>query len=126
MTPKQRVMACIQGRKTDKVPVHHLQFSGYAAGIITGRECFVGGAYVQWKAIHSLWNDPDSYPAFRKRCEVDAVAVARACGHDLLRLHYWAGAAAGPSRRLTTTTSFSATTPTDGGTNSPISPTLNC
>lgn len=100
MTHKQRALACINGQKTDKVPVHHLQFSGHAARIITGRECYVGGAYVQWRAIHALWNDPDSYPAFRARCEADAVAVARACGHDVLRLHYWGWGGGRPTKKI--------------------------
>ncbi|MFB3894233.1 MAG: uroporphyrinogen decarboxylase family protein [Phycisphaerae bacterium] len=100
MTPKERAMACINGRKTDKVPVHHLQFSGDVARLIVGRECYVGGAYVQWRAIHVLWDDPESYPAFLARCEEDAVAVARACGHDILRLHYWRWGGGRPAKKV--------------------------
>lgn len=100
MTCKQRALSCITGGKTDKVPVHHLQFSGQVARIITGRECYVGGAYVQWKAIHALWDDPDAMPDFRARCEQDAVAIARACGHDVLRLNYWGWGGGRPTKKI--------------------------
>jgi hypothetical protein len=100
MTCKQRALACIAAGRTDRIPVHHLQFSGHAARVILGRECYVGGAWLQWRAINALWNDPDSYPAFRRRCEQDAVAIARACGHDILRLQYWGWGGGRPTRRI--------------------------
>lgn len=100
MTPKQRALACINGQETDKIPVHHLQFSGQAARVILGRECYVGGAYVQWRAIHALWDDPNGYDAFRARCEADAVAIASACGHDVLRLQYWGWGGGRPTKKI--------------------------
>ena len=100
MTCKQRAMACIEGRKPDRVPVHHLQFSGHAARVILGRDCLVGGAHVQWRAIQALWDDPQGYPAFLARCEQDAVAIARACGHDILRLHYWGWSGGRPTKKI--------------------------
>lgn len=89
MTGKERALATLAGRRTDRVPVHHLQFSGHAARVILGRECFVGGAYLQWQEIQALWQGPDAHRAFEARCEEDALAIARACGHDILRLGYW-------------------------------------
>jgi hypothetical protein len=83
------MMATIEGRSVDRVPVHHLQFSGHAARVILGREAYVGGAFLQWKEIQALWAGPDAHAEFKARCETDAVDVACACGHDLLRLRYW-------------------------------------
>jgi len=100
MTCKERALACIEGRPVDKVPVHHLQFSGDAARVILGREAYVGGAYLQWRAIRVLCDAPDEYPAFLARCEQDAVAIARACGHDILRLRYWGWTRGRPARKI--------------------------
>jgi hypothetical protein len=99
MTSKERMLAVMQGKPVDKVPVHHLQFSGHAANVILGREGYVGGAYLQWKAMHALWNGPQAHHEFLACCERDALAIAQACGHDLLRLHYW-GWNIKPSRKI--------------------------
>lgn len=100
MTSKERVLATIRGERVDRIPVHHLQFSGDAAHKIVGRECLVGGAFLQWKAMHALWNGPDAYAEYRQRCEEDALAVARACGHDIVRLQYWAWNGGRPTRKI--------------------------
>ena len=36
-----------------------------------------------------MWEGEDAHREFDARCEEDAVAVAKACGHDVLRLGYW-------------------------------------
>ncbi|HHW11155.1 MAG TPA: hypothetical protein GXX29_14430 [Firmicutes bacterium] len=89
LTPKERVLRCINGQPVDKIPVHHIQFSAHAAKAIMGREVLVGGAYLQWKEMEALWRGPEAHAEFEARCEEDAVALAKACGHDILRLSYW-------------------------------------
>jgi len=101
MTGKQRILAALDGRRTDRIPIHHIQFSGDAAAKILGREAFVGGAYLQWQQINALWNGPDAHAEFLERRERDALAIAEACEHDLLRLHYWGWPAREvPTRRI--------------------------
>ncbi len=89
MTPKERVLAVIEHRNVDRIPVCNIQFSGHAASVILGREALVGGAFLQWKEMRALWDGPRAHAEFDARCEEDAVAVAEACGHDVLRLTYW-------------------------------------
>ena len=89
MTSKKRVLSTIRGRPVDKIPVHHIQFSGHAGSVVLGREALVGGQFLQWKEMHALWNGPDAHKEFDERCTEDAVAIAEACGHDILRLSYW-------------------------------------
>ena len=89
MTGRERILALFEGRRPDRVPVHHLQFSGHAARVILGREACVGGAHVQWLELQALWQGADEHRAFEAQCEADAVAIAEACGHDMLRLRYW-------------------------------------
>ena len=90
MTPKERVLATIRGEAVDRIPVYHLSFSGHAASVILGREnVCVGGACLQWLEMKALWEGEDAHREFEKRCREDAVAIAEACGHDMLRLGYW-------------------------------------
>ena len=56
MTSKERVLATIEGRPVDRVPVGHISFSGHTAAIILGREAYVGGAFVQWKEMNALFD----------------------------------------------------------------------
>ena len=90
MTGRERVLATIRGEEVDRAPVYHLQFSGDTASIILGRpEVHIGGEHLQWLEIQALWKGPDAHALFEARCEKDAVDVAVACGHDMLRLRYW-------------------------------------
>ena len=90
MTGRERLLATIRGEPVDRVPVYHLQFSGHAASVILGRDdVCIGGEHNQWLEINALWEGEQAHSEFESRCEEDAVAVARACGHDLLRLTYW-------------------------------------
>lgn len=101
MTGKERVLATIEARPVDRVPVHHISFSGQVAAAILGREALVGGAFVQWREMQALWDGPDAHAAFEARLADDALAVAEACGHDLLRIGYWRWPASRkPTRRL--------------------------
>ena len=87
MTHKERVLAAINNQPVDKIPVHHIQFSMYAARTILGRPANVGGAALRWKELNAIWEGRED--GFDEQCEKDALAVAEACGHDILRLLYW-------------------------------------
>lgn len=89
MKPRERILATFEGRSTDRVPVHHIGFSGYAASVILGREAYVGGQIQQWREMKALWEGPEAHREFLERSERDAVDVALACGHDIIRLQYW-------------------------------------
>ncbi len=90
MTHKQRFLATVRGEPADKIPVYHLQFSGHAASVILGRDNIcIGGEHNQWLEINAMWEGEEAHRAFDAQCEVDAVAVAMAGGHDMLRLAYW-------------------------------------
>jgi len=89
MTSLERVLATFEGKSTDKIPIHHIGFSGYAASVILGREAYVGGQIQQWREMNALWEGPDARKEFLERSEKDAVDVALAADHDILRLQYW-------------------------------------
>ena len=89
MTSRERVLTTFERKPTDKIPVHHIGFSGYAASVILGREAYVGGAIQQWREMKALWDGPDAHKEFSERSEKDAVDVALAADHDILRLQYW-------------------------------------
>lgn len=90
MTSKERVLATLKGEPVDKIPVYHLQFSGQVASIILGREdVCVGGEHLQRLEMNALWEGEEAHREFMARSEEDAVAIADACGHDILRLQYW-------------------------------------
>lgn len=49
MTSRERVQAAFDKQPTDKVPIHHLGFSGDVASALPGREAFVGGGIQMWR-----------------------------------------------------------------------------
>ena len=102
MTSKQRVLATIKGEPVDKVPVHHIQFSGHSASVILGRpNVCVGGGHVQWLEINALWESEDAHRAFEQRCTDDAIDLAMALGHDIIRTGYWRwGGRERPAKKL--------------------------
>ncbi len=89
MTSRERVLVAFARKPTDKIPVHHIGFSGYAASVILGREAYVGGAIQQWREMKALWDGTDAHREFLEKSEKDAVDVALAADHDILRLQYW-------------------------------------
>lgn len=89
MTSRERVLTTFEGKPTDKIPVHNIGFSGYAASVILGREAYVGGQIQQWREMNALWEGPEAHKEFLEWSEKDAVAVALAADHDILRLQYW-------------------------------------
>lgn len=89
MTGKERILATMAGEPVDRIPVHHLTFSADAAAAILGRPAYVGGAVMQWWEMQAMWEGPDAHAEYLARCREDAIAIAEACGHDMLRLQYW-------------------------------------
>ena len=89
MKPVERVEAVMRGEKPDRTPVMHISFSSRVASHILGHEAYVGGGIQQYREAVALWNGPDAHAEYLRRCEVDAVAIAKACGHDCIRPYYW-------------------------------------
>lgn len=89
MSPRERVLLTFENKQTDKIPIYHVGFSGYAASIIIGRQTYVGGQIQQWREMNALWEGPRAHELFLERSRKDAVNVALACEHDIIRLQYW-------------------------------------
>jgi hypothetical protein len=89
VTAKERVLATLQHRPTDVVPVHHVGFSSDVASAILGREAYVGGGIQQWREAVAHWTGPDEHAEYVERCYRDAVDLALATGSDVLRVSYW-------------------------------------
>jgi len=89
MTPRERVLAAFESEPVDKVPLHHLGFSGDAASKILGREVFVGGGIQQWREAKALWEGEGAHREFLRRSLEDAFEVAKATDQDIIRFHYW-------------------------------------
>ncbi len=89
MLPRERILAALEGRPTDRVPVHHLGCSGAAASIVLGREAYVGGGIQEWREVTALWNGPEAHEQFLARSAQDAFDLNVALGHDMLRLEFW-------------------------------------
>lgn len=99
MNSRERVQAAFDKRQPDRVPVCHIGFSSGVASALLGREAYVGGGIQQWREAVALWNGPDAHVTYLERSYRDAVDIAMACGHDILRVTYWRYAAQ-PTRRL--------------------------
>jgi hypothetical protein len=89
MTPKERVLATLEHRKTDLVPVHHIGFSSDVASALIGREAYVGGGIQQWREAVAHWNGAEAHAEFVERSYRDAVDVAMVVGNDVIRPSYW-------------------------------------
>lgn len=89
MNSRERVLAALERRRTDVVPIHHIGFSSDVASAILGREAFVGGGIQQWREATALWRGSDAHSEFVERSYQDAIAIARACDNDIIRARYW-------------------------------------
>lgn len=89
MTSSERVLATLECKKTDLVPVHHLGFSSGVASALLGREAYVGGGIQQWREAVAHWNGKDAHAEFLERSFQDALDVAVAAGNDIIRPNYW-------------------------------------
>lgn len=89
MTSIERVAALFDGKVPDKPPLMHISFSSRSASHILGREAYVGGGIHQWREAKALWQGPDAHAEFIERSHQDAIAIALACNHDMIRTFYW-------------------------------------
>ena len=89
MTGKERIQAVMCGTHLDRVPVMHISFSSRVASAILGREAYVGGGSQNWREAAALSNGPDAHAEFLERSLRDAIDIAIACGHDMIRPYYW-------------------------------------
>lgn len=89
MTSRERVEAVLDGRTPDRPPVMHVTFSSRVASEILGRKAHVGGAIQRWRESVAIWEGPDAHEAFVQRCINDAIDIAEAFGHDMIRPGYW-------------------------------------
>ena len=89
MTPKERALAAFEHRPTDRVPVFHSGLSSWAAGVIMGREAYVGGGIQQWREAVALWEGGDAHQEFLERSQRDAFDLTRALDQDIVRVLYW-------------------------------------
>jgi len=83
------VLAAFQHKPTDKVPIHDVGFSSYAASIILGREANVGGGIQRWRESKALWEGEDAHKEYLEKNNRDALDLSMALDHDILRLQYW-------------------------------------
>lgn len=89
MNSIERVDAVFHFREPDKLPVHHLGFSSNVASALLGREAYVGGGVQQWREATAWWNGDDAHDEFVERSFKDAIDVALAADHDIVRVTYW-------------------------------------
>lgn len=89
MTPYERVLATIERKPTDRVPVYHCSISSRMASLLLGREAYVGGGIQQYREALALWNGEDAHREFLDRTRRDTINVAEALDCDLVRPTYW-------------------------------------
>ena len=89
MSPRERVLATFERKRTDKVPIHNIGFSSHVASMILGRRAYVGGGIQQWREAKALWEGQDAHQKYIERCKKDAFDLSVELEHDILRLEYW-------------------------------------
>ena len=89
MTPRQRVSAVFEGRRPDRVSVHHIGASSGVASALLGREAYVGGGIQTWREAKARWEGPDAHAEFIERSYRDAIDLAKVLGNDVVRPMYW-------------------------------------
>lgn len=89
MRPYERVLAAIEMKPTDRVPVYHSSISSRTASLVLGPEAHVGGGVQQFREAVALWNGEDAHREFLDRSRRDAIDVAVALDCDLVRPTYW-------------------------------------
>ena len=89
ITGADRVAAAFAGGLADRPPICHISFSSQAASAILGREAYVGGGVQRWREVSALWDGEDAHAEFIERSYRDAIDVAAACDHDMVRMTYW-------------------------------------
>jgi hypothetical protein len=89
MTSRERVAAVFAGEPPDGIPIHHIGFSSEVASSILGRDAYVGGGIQRWREARALWDGDDAHREFLERSYRDAIDIALAFDHDLIRPGYW-------------------------------------
>ena len=89
MKPVERATAAFAVKPTDRVPLHHIQFSSRAASLILGRPAHVGGGIQQYRESVALWQGAGAHAEYVERCRQDALDLALATDQDLIRPGYW-------------------------------------
>lgn len=89
LSPAERVLAAFEKRKIDRIAIYHGNFSSRVAGVLIGREAYVGGGINQWREATALWNGPDAHAEFVCRTRDDSRALAKAVHADMVRIGYW-------------------------------------
>lgn len=89
MTPYERVLATIEKKPTDRVPVYHASVSSRMASLLLGREAHVGGAIQQYREAVALWAGDEAHREFLARTRQDTIDIAKALDCDLVRPVYW-------------------------------------
>ena len=89
MTPYERVLATLEKKPTDRVPVYHASICSRMASLLLGREAHVGGAIQQYREAVALWTGEDAHREFLERTRQDTIDIANALDCDLVRPVYW-------------------------------------
>ena len=105
MKPFERILAAIEKRPADRVPIYHASISSRTASMLLQREAHVGGGIQQYREAVALWNGEDAHREFLARTRRDAIDVAEALDCDLVRPTYWRMNEK-PSRRIDDNTFF--------------------
>jgi uroporphyrinogen decarboxylase-like protein len=71
------------------VPIHHIGYSSDVASALLGREAYVGGGIQQWREATAYWRGEEAHAEFVERSYQDAIAIALAADHDIIRPTYW-------------------------------------
>ena len=80
MTPRERVDAVFEGKRTDKVPICHISICSETASALLGREAYVGGGIQQWREVKALWEGKDAHQEYLERSFRDAIDIALLMG----------------------------------------------
>lgn len=89
LSPAERVLAAFEKRKIDRIAIYHGNFSSRVAGVLIGREAYVGGGINQWREATALWDGSDAHAEFVRRTRDDSRALAKAVQADMVRISYW-------------------------------------
>lgn len=99
MIPKERIIAALEHKPTDRVPIYHCSISSRMASLVLGREAYVGGGIQQWRESAAMWNGPEAHKEFLERTRRDTIDLAKALDVDMVRPSYWRMTRK-PTRRL--------------------------
>lgn len=88
-SPNEAVLAALEHRKSDRIPVYHSGLSSRVASAVLGREACVGGGIQQWREARAIWEGEAAHREFLERSQQDAFEVSERLDLDLVRVSYW-------------------------------------